>query len=236
MRGFSAGAGVLCWVCFVAVPDCLGVALYEQTPASAGMQLHAASQDFPDESSFTIIAADDFAVPAGAGWSVEALGSWFTTGNSSGLPADGIRWMIWSDDNGEPGAELLNLVDDGYDPATGLADVDLTASGSAIDLAPGTYWFASQIIGEIGLFGQEFHAGSLDGAGTANFLWSNPGGGHGFPVGWLDANGTINPSTGQPWSDVSNLAFSIGGTVVPEPMTLGLLMLGSLVLLRRRRA
>lgn len=205
-----------------------GTVLYEQAPAPNALLLQAASQEFPDAPEFTIFAADDFTVGDAAGWNVESLHSFFTTGNGSGLPPEGIRWIIWGDNGaGQPGNELLNVVSDGFDLMTGLADIDLSSSGDAFELPPGDYWFASQIIGGISSFGQEFHRGSLDGAGTADFLWNNPGGGFGLPPGWVDAHGAG-------LSDVTNLAFQIGGSIIPEPATLCLLGMGTLSLFRRR--
>ncbi len=204
-----------------------GSVLYEQVPAPDSMLLQAASQEFPDAAEFTIFAGDDFNVSDAAGWSVETLETYFTTDNGSGLSPEGVRWIVWEDASGEPGAELLNVVSDGFDPITGVAGIDLVAGDGALALPAGDYWFTSQIIGDISSFGQEFHRGSLDGTGTSNFLWNNPGGGFGIPGGWVDAN-----DAGL--SDVSNLAFQVSGSIIPEPTTLGLLAVGSLVFLRRR--
>lgn len=228
MRAFSLSILMGVWAPTVALSGG-GNILFEQAPAPDAMLLQAASQEFPDASEFTIFAGDDFSVTDTAGWSVESLHSFFTLGNGSGLPPEGIRWIIWDDDgSGQPGTELLNIVSDGFDLMTGFADISLADAGGVLELEPGDYWFTSQIIGGIGSFGQEFHRGSLDGAGTSNFLWNNPGGGFGFPAGWVDANaGGL--------SDVTNLAFQIGGSVIPEPGTLSLLAIASLALVRRRR-
>ena len=219
--------------CPVALASTGGI-LFEQSPAPANLFLTAASQEFPATPEFTIFAADDFDVPGGPGWSVTGLTSFFTTGTGSGLPPQGIRWIIFGDNKGEPGPELLNVVGGTLDLDTGLAQVDLQASASDIDLASGTYWLTSQLIGDLDFFGQEFHLGSLDGAGTSNFMWNNPGDGLGLPTGWFDANGTINPDTSQPYSDVQNLAFRLNGTIIPEPATLILLVLSGLQAMRRR--
>lgn len=217
-----------------------GSFLYEQLPAPPELLLSAASQEFPDVPSFTIFAADDFTVPDGPGWNVQDLHSFFTTGNGSGLPALGMRWIIWDDDpeaGSVPGDEVLSILGGDYDQTTGLASIDLSAIGEDVNLPPGDYWFTSQIIGEISFFGQEFHMGSLAGEGTENFHWNNPGGGFGMPEGWLDAFGTINGKTGEPWSDTANLAFQIGGTIIPEPGSLlSLLGLTTLFAARRRRS
>jgi hypothetical protein len=211
-----------------------GGALYEQTP-SADPELNVVSQAFSDAPTFNTVAADDFAVPAGPGWNVTDLGAVFTTGNGSGLDPAGMSWTIYADDNGAPGVALVQLEGGSLDVNTGLAGIDLDASGDAMELSSGDYWMSSQIIGAIGLFGQEFQMGSDDGAGTANFRWDNPGGAFGFPGSWIDGNGTVNPDTDEPFSDVRNLAFSIGGAVVPEPATLGLLGVGLVAAVRRRR-
>ena len=231
MRGFSLAICLAAAAVWAPVLAIAGDVLYEQLPVDPDLLLHASSQEFPDQPSFTIFAADDFTVSDDAGWSVDALNSYFTTGNGSGIDADGMRWIIWDDDGGDgtPGTEMLNIVGGAYDVETGLADINLGDLGEDILLAPGDYWFTSQIIAPIGTFGQEFHAGSLDGAGSRNFHWSNPGGGFELPnEGWNDA-------FGLGISDVQNLAFQIGGTVVPEPTTLGLLGALSLIVLRRRR-
>ncbi len=234
MRSLSLRLSLLSMV-VPSVACASGAALYEQLPINGDPSMQALSQEFGDAADFNIIAADDFTVPAGPGWNVESLASFFSTGNGSGLDADGIRWTIWADVGGQPGAEVLNVLGGAYDVNTGLADADLTALGNEVELSPGSYWFGSQIIGDISTFGQEFQLGSNDGGGSLNFLWNNPGGGLGLPTGWVDANGTINPGNGNPFSDVTNLAFSIGGSIVPEPATLGLLALGGFALVFRRK-
>lgn len=213
-----------------------GSSLYQQTPAPDDQLLQAASQDFPDAVQFSILAADDFGVPAGPGWHVNSLSTVFTTGGSAGEPL-GLRWNVYDDNGpgGVPGTHLLDVVGGDFDLNTGAANIDLAAANADFNLGSGNYWFTAQLIGDIGTFGQEFVRGSLDGAGTSNFHWNNPGGGYGLPAGWVDAHGTINPATNSPWSDVSNLAFGIGGVVIPEPATIGLLILGSTAAFRRRR-
>ncbi len=205
--------------------------LYEQIP-SGDPFANVSSQDFPDAMDFSIVAADDFLVPDGPGWSIDGLTASFTTGNGSGLDPIDMRWIIFEDDNGQPGTELLNTLGGSFSTMTGLASI---AFDTSVDLAPGNYWLASQIVGEIGTFGQEFQLGSDDGFGTSNFLWNNPGGAAGLPDGWVDANSTIDPTTGLPFSDVANLAFSINGAEIPEPATLALLGVGAIAAIRRRK-
>lgn len=205
--------------------------LYEQLP-SGDPFANASSQDFPDATDFSIVAADDFNVPAGPGWSIQSLSSSFTTGNGSGVDPIDVRWILFEDDNGQPGAELLNTLGGTFDTASGLAGIDLAAT---IDLGPGDYWLASQIVGEIGIFGQEFQLGSDDGSGSANFQWLNPGGAAGLPAGWVDANNTLDADTGLPLSDVQNLAFGIFGAEVPEPATIALLGFAMVAVGRRHR-
>lgn len=204
--------------------------LYQQLPSDDPFA-NVSSQDFPDATDFSITAADDFSVPAGPGWNVDALSANFTTGNGSGLDPIDMRWIIFEDDNGQPGSEVLNVLGGSLDTGTGMADISL---GAAVELAPGNYWLASQIVGEISLFGQEFQRGSDDGNGSGNFQWLNPGGAAGLPDGWVDANSTIDDTTGLPFSDVQNLAFGVFGSVVPEPTTIALLGLAFTAIRRRR--
>lgn len=214
-----------------------GEILYQQAAIPPShFQHNVVSQEFPDEPSFTTFAADDFTVTDALGWDIRGLQSVFTIGNGSGLPPNDVRWILWDDDGpgGVPGTELLNILGGSYDTFTGNALIDLQGVGANLVLTPGHYWVTTQVVGEINLFGQEFHRASLDGVGTSNFHWNNPGGGFGFPKSWFDANATINPGDGVPWSEVQNLAFRIDGVIAPEPGAAVLLAAGALFGARRR--
>lgn len=58
--------------------------------------------------------------------------------------------------------------------------------------------------------------------GDLNASQANPGGGFAFPGNW------------QPISPADNAAYRLSGVAIPEPTSLALLALGSLVLIRRR--
>jgi PEP-CTERM motif-containing protein len=210
-----------------------GTVLYEQLPAPASPTNQVASQTFPDLDNSTILAADDFVVPAGPGWRIEGLTSFFTNDGNSGANPMGVQWTIWNENGpmNTPGDDILSIFDENsFDLNTGNANIDLAGGGNAIDLDPGTYWVTSTLVAPISLFGQEFQLGSDDGAGSANFQWFNGDGEFGLPnQGWNDA-------FGEGISEVQNLAFQIHGSIVPEPATLALLAIGAVAMIRSRRS
>lgn len=96
------------------------------------------------------LAADDFEVPEGSTWIVDAIavgGRYFLNcGSSVGGPADEVRFRIYEDAGGRPGPQVSG----GRitDPWAGLADPNftftpdhgLTLGQAPITLGPGRYW------------------------------------------------------------------------------------------------
>jgi hypothetical protein len=103
----------------------------------------------------------------------------------------------------------------------------LKASGLNINLAAGNYWFGLTANAAFGTFGQEFHWQAASNLGANSFA-RNPGGAFGFPAGtnWFD----IGPVAG-----FGDAAFKVEGSAVPEPSTLGVLIVGLAGMAFRRR-
>ncbi len=119
-------------------------------------------------------------------------------------------------------------------PVSGLSGFFyVTASGLNLSLGHGEYWIDLTPIGGITAIGESLEAYSPNNSahaatGTAVI---NPGGGYAFKTGtqWdtlQNENGNNSPQYG---------AIDIQGSAAPEPATIGLLGLGGVALLRRRR-
>ena len=107
--------------------------------------------------------------------------------------------------------------------------------------AAGLAAFQNEFVGQGGATSVPVELGG--GTGTANGHWNEVDGGAGptgivdgsgrdmrdmLMTGWLNANSFISDTTMGQWQD-------LGYTVVPEPATMSLLVLGGVALVRRRR-
>jgi len=190
-----------------------------------------ASQEFEAAySAYDIAVVDNFTVTGGPYFltSAEAVvGFWNHTPLATWNNCTAFRVEIYS----SVAAATANLVGDvaHFDVAAGVtavapwgtgvnnqAKVNIPLSGGPA-LAPGTYYMAVMPKLVFGTWGQSGISGSS--LGDLNAGQSNPG--TGFPFQW------------QPISPAENAAYRLNG-VIPEPTSLALLALGSLVLIRRR--
>lgn len=133
-----------------------------------------------------------------------------------------ISWAIYSDQAGKPGSILSQGSDTDITPVQDLSGASPTFSmdvdTGGISLATGDYWL---VVSE-GALGSA-HDGSRISWRT---LASN--------IGSTSTERSFDD--GASWSSwSSDLAFQVLGTTIPEPATLSLLTLGTLMLLRRRR-
>lgn len=185
--------------------------------------------DFPDFSTYIV-----GHVPLDNAYDIYTVTTYFTNLNN-----------LWP--QGTIQAVLNVLPQDGslppndYDPSQGiLIDAELAASGNGLSLTadvtglqlslgPGDYWFGLTPILDFGTAGQEFHQGSdLQGKNSAG---RNPLGGFGVGTDWFEA-GPVFGGLDQ-WT----AALTVTGKkkVIPEPATAGLLALGCVGLVIRRR-
>ncbi len=100
-----------------------------------------------------------------------------------------------------------------------------------LNLGPGTYWVDYQLVSPVSPTGAVFHPyvtlTDARGAAGANAVQLTTA------TGWVPVLDTGDPAANP---DVpQELAFSVEGTIVPEPTSLGLLALGAVAAIRRRR-
>ena len=135
------------------------------------------------------------------------------------------------DSGGQPGSVLESQIYSGPSLA-GEPTTDIVFSGWSVTLAPGTYWLELQQSGPVE---SGFDWLAVD-TNTPGALVNATGVAGHFEDRYAqsDDNGTSwNVDTGLPGSDP--YYFQINGSVVPEPVTLGLLALGGMGLLVHRR-
>lgn len=206
--------------------------LWDQQPDTSIQQI--IDQDIPDQAIFSTFAVNDvnLASSTGGGFIIDSVTTYFT--NAGGAWPAGVT------------SGILNIFDGdglvaGDDPTTGgdfgpgsvaVTATDLgnnvlavTATGLNLSLADGTYWFGLSPSAGSSL-PQEFHysAGSTQGLASQS---RNPGGGFGLGTDWFDSNVLA--------AEYLDTAITITGEEVPEPTTAGLLALGMIGLVSRRR-
>ncbi|MCD4796850.1 MAG: hypothetical protein K8R49_06765, partial [Candidatus Cloacimonetes bacterium] len=179
--------------------------LYDQISNPSGDGVIAA-QDFVDPSfdSYDCWGADDFEVPVGETWNIDAMdvlgGFWNGAGPGTGFG----NLKIYEDAPGMPGTELFDVpacvvVDDG------LGNLNITLS-SVVTLTEGIYWVAWQYICEFAVGGQWGWQPHTDQYGT-EFYWINPGNGFGNGPDW------ISSITQWPAFTDHDLSFALYGTI-----------------------
>ncbi|NUQ68134.1 MAG: hypothetical protein HUU18_07645 [Phycisphaerales bacterium] len=169
----------------------------------------------------TVYTVADVTVPAG-GWTMtsismyysQILGDWsqsVTQGRLYVQPKTGAMPTI------NPGGSLIPMSAVlFFDPIVQQAYAEVTASGLSIPLAAGEYWIGITPSAAAGPWGPELGIASANPTGTNSRSFAVGG----FPSGWQDT--TVDA------------AIKIRG--IPTPGTLGLLAMGSLAAVRRRRA
>jgi hypothetical protein len=177
--------------------------LFDQVDATSPQSIN--SQDFPaSNDSFDAMAADDFVVPAGQTWKLDAA---LARGSNSGTGAAATaRITIFADAAGAPGAQVFSTVA----PVTNYPRMELTFAGPTLN--PGTYWVGFQAILDPGTsapFSQWFWAENSERAGALS-MYRNPG--DGFDTGCT----TFTLKSACPFGAETHLApdqsFSLGGT------------------------
>ena len=204
------------------------IVLWDQAPNGDPAATAFVDQSFPDFPDFSTYLASD--VVFGSAVTIDSVSTYFTNNNNT-----------WPQNTS--GTATLNIFADPLsgadDPAAGMSvtvdytstndGITVTASGLGINLAAGTYWIGLTPELEFGTSGQEFHQSALGGVVGAETAARNPGGGFGLGTDW----GTASTLFGS--ADPFDAAITVTGKVVPEPTTAGLLALGLVGLVARRR-
>ena len=183
---------------------------------------------------FNAQSADDFVLPTGPGgepqWSITGV-TWSGAYFGAGAVQDEFNLILYADDgtgNAPTGAGLNDPTPTAlFAPRVSFASVNETATGLGFDYShtlasPWTvdantkYWFVAQS-------DMEFPPQWAFAPSVSSQLHVNV-------RGW--------PLLGTPyWTDLvgGDAAFTLVGVPVPEPATIGLLTIGGLAMLRRRR-
>ena len=164
---------------------------------------------------------------------IDSVTTFFSNNSGSwgGLITDGILnifdgdGLVASDDptsGGDfgPGSVSVSITDLGNNVLA------VTASGLNLDLAAGTYFFGLSPSLPSDADPQEFRFDTGSTVGSAS-QGRNPSGTFGLGTDWFNAD-TLAPG-------FSDAAFTVLGEEVPEPTTAGLLALGMIGLVARRR-
>lgn len=180
---------------------------------------------------YTIFGMSDVTVPAG-GWNINSVTtyyselSWFPGDVSNAVlnvfPKTGALPVSTNDPRSSPtGSGLTVPVTLNESSVGGNGVAEYTASGLNMTLAPGDYWIGLTPIGPGGFFGPDLQWVSSSHYGANQVYRSYPGG------NWADE--AVDSGVAS-----ADGCIKIQGTV-PAPASLGLLGLGGLVTLRRRR-
>ena len=187
-----------------------------------GVSPGVVSQTFPDSLTYSTHAFDDVTV-TGGGWNVQAVTIYgMETGNSSFNLSVSLQFQSTS----------LPSYNDTTDPiysGTEDANGNLQFTNLNVNLSPGTYWITAWI-------DRPFYAGGNQGI---QWFWDTTNAGN--PIGseyYLQNPGAsfLGTSAAVPASTVlgtlpSDLAFTLYGASVPEPMSVILVVEGELALL-----
>ena len=221
------------------------VAVCFAAPVNSSAQITTLWDQQPDLS-LTPVIDQDIPVPAdafstylvndatfGSDVNINSVTTFFTTSSDtwSGLITDGVLnifdgdRLVGSDDvtsGGDFGLGSVSL------SVTDLGNnvLAVTASNLNINLAAGTYFIGLSPSLPSSTDSQEFRYDFGTTVGSNTFA-RNPGGAFGFGTGFFDAD--------ELSVEYADAAFTITGKEVPEPTTAGLLALGLVGLVARRR-
>ncbi|MCE2885613.1 MAG: hypothetical protein LW806_12040 [Planctomycetaceae bacterium] len=182
------------------------------------------SQVFVGEPQFDLAALDDFSLAAGARIdSVATVIAGYGAFSSYGAIL-GFELRIFASPQAAASGPSNAIAVRTLGPAANYTDFGTGklvefALADAIDLAAGSYWMTVQAVnsapanGQIGVV--------ISDLGDATSFQANPGGGFGIPGNLL--------------ARPVNLAYRLGGEIIPAPAALPLMLFGCLACRRRRR-
>ncbi len=191
-------------------------------------------QDIPDLGQFSTYVVND--VVFNTDVKIDTVTTYFT--NLNGAWGANVTQGILNIFNGD----ALMSTDDptsGGDFGPGLVNVTITdlgnqilaitadISGLNLNLGAGTYWFGLSPQAGAGI-PQEFHFDATSRLGEES-QFRNPGGGFGLGTDWGPA------SILQPGYNDASITITGTPSIVPEPTTVGLLAVGLIGLVARRR-
>jgi len=223
LQRFIASLALVAVLAGSAVANDQIVTLWDQQPDPDALAF--VDQRFSDFSDFSTFLVND--VVFGTDVTLDQITVYFTNLNNTWPGTATATLNIFPNDGAldteDPlaGATVnitLNDTADGFSIVTDSLGIALTA---------GTYWIGLTPNLDFGQFNQEFHQQASGVVGSESFA-RNPGGGFGLGTEWV-TGGTL---FGQPPFDT---AFTVTGKAVPEPTAVGLLAIGFVGLLARRR-
>jgi hypothetical protein len=186
------------------------VILWDQSDATL---FGVASQEFPDQTDFSVFAADDFITTER--WDISTiyvLGVSIAVGLNS---ATALNWAIYANDGGLPAgfpgggaAPVWSISLPPTDPHVILSDANTNVRlnlSTPINLSPGTYWLIFYPTMSFSEVGQWFWSTSTTTNGAIAQV-INPGGGFGVGTDWLSIQDFA------PTSD-HDLAFRLDGQI-----------------------
>ena len=203
---------------FAAAPASAAI-LVDQVPQGAFSVKTVPSQDVSG-ASFDAEAADEFTVPEGQVWTIEAVeGLGFANGGSAGTNTGRVR--LYSDGGLAPAAELFNQsgIVLGGGTCTPGAQCDFSAPVSAAPaLAPGTYWVSIQSVQGSPGYGWRQAVNPPQFSYGLSAVYRNPGGG--YPDSCLTFTALLDCGLVSA-GDGRDLYLRIHGKVVDSRFTLG---------------